>query len=87
MFIGTGFLDLAWSEGAHGDRGDSEAEALKIGEWTGSGKFGVILTLGRGHVIEKSAVLVEIKNEHHAVPLRTILQRIVDLREKTLRDE
>ena len=38
-------------------------------------------------MIVKSAVLVEIEHEHHAVPLRAVLQGIVDLREKALRHQ
>ena len=36
-------------------------------------------------MVEKAAVLVEVEHKDHAVPLRTVLQRVVDLREETFR--
>src|SRR5229473_2422123 len=77
MLIGTGRLDFPACERAHRDRWHPKPKSLEIRERTPSYLHGVIPAGRWRNVIEKAAVLVEVQHEHHAVPLRTVFQRVV----------
>lgn len=64
--------------------GTLKPRRFKFGCGPWAGELGVVLTFGRRQVIEKAAVFVEIEHEHHAIPLWTVLERIVHLCQEAL---